>query len=295
MMDANNIPSLDPGRAMAIEVFDSVTSVTGKNTGQVIVAASHGGIYPGYIAAMAKVRGIVFSDAGVGRDRAGIGSLAFLDKVSIPAAVTAHTSARIGDGADMMRRGCISYVNKVASQLGCMPGQTCREAAELMRNACPQECEAPAYKETRTLLRGGSVTVWGLDSVSLVEPSDAGCIIVSGSHGGLLGGRAETAIKVDALGVVYHDAGIGIDRAGASRLPALDRRGIAAATVAADSARIGDALSIWSTGTISVLNDTAKEAGCRVGMTVPEFADFVTKRFGEKRIQANGAASPTTS
>lgn len=156
-----------------------------------------------------------------------------------------------------------------------------------MRKASPQSCPAPAYSEVRTLLRGGPIPVWGLDSVSLVEPSDAGCIVVSGSHGGLLGGRASTAIKVDALGVVYHDAGIGIDGAGTSRLPALDPRGIAAATVAADSARIGDARSIWSTGRISALNDTAGMAGCRLGMTVPEFAELVTKRFESKPQPAN--------
>jgi hypothetical protein len=278
--------SLDPSRADAIQVFDSVTSVTVKNAGQVVVAASHGGTYPGYLAATAKVRGIVLSDAGVGRDRAGIGSLAFLDAVGIPAAMVAHTSARIGDGADMMRRGVISFVNKAAEQLGCKPGQTCLEAAELMRKACPQDREPPHYSEARTLLRDGPVLVWGLDSVSLVEPSDAGCIIVSGSHGGLLGGRAATAIRVDALGAVYHDAGIGVDGAGTTRLPALDQRGIPAATVAADSARIGDAKSVWSTGRISAFNETAGAAGCRLGMTVPEFAELVTKRFGGNQRSA---------
>lgn len=279
-MSPDSIQSIDPGRADSIQVFDSVTSVTAKNSGQVVVAASHGGIYPGYIAASAKVRGIVLSDAGIGLDGAGIGSLPFLDSVGIPAAVIAHTSARIGDGADLMRRGAVSFVNDTAKQLGCKAEQTCREAAELMRKASPRYLEPPPYSEARNLLLVGPPAVWGLDSVSLVEPSDAGCIIVSGSHGGLLGGQAATAIKVDALGAVYHDAGIGMDGAGTTRLPALDRRGIPAATVAADSARIGDARSIWATGRISVINETAKSAGCRLGMAVPEFSDFIAKRFG---------------
>lgn len=262
----------------AIQVFDSVTSVTAENAGQVVVAASHGGLYPGHIAAVAKIRGIVFSDAGIGLDRAGIAALAFLDAVGLPAATVAHSSARIGDGADLMRRGVISFVNAAAQSLGCAPGQTCREVATRMLEAAPQGREPPPYSEARTLLRQDPVPVWGLDSVSLVQPSDAGCIIVSGSHGGLLGGRPATAIKVDALGAVYHDAGIGIDDAGTSRLPALDQRGIAAVTVAAETARIGDARSIWATGRISALNATAKAAGCRAGMAVPEFADLMTRQ-----------------
>ncbi|MBV8777342.1 MAG: hypothetical protein JO258_09120 [Alphaproteobacteria bacterium] len=73
----------------------------------------------------------------------------------------------------------------------------------------------------------------------LPEHKDA--IVVTGSHGGLLGGKPETALKYDVAGALYNDAGLGIDEAGVSRLPALDRRGIPAATVAASSARIGDA------------------------------------------------------
>ncbi|KAF4988787.1 hypothetical protein F66182_16679 [Fusarium sp. NRRL 66182] len=40
----------------------------------------------------------------------------------------------------------------------------------------------------------------------------------------------------------FNDAGFGADRAGVACLPILDSEGIAAATVAADSACIGDAL-----------------------------------------------------
>ena len=39
---------------------------------------------------------------------------------------------------------------------------------------------------------------------------------------------------------LFNDAGFGVDRAGAACLPLLDSDGIAAATVAADSACIGD-------------------------------------------------------
>jgi hypothetical protein len=102
-------------------------------------------------------------------------------------------------------------------------------------------------------------------------PEDAGHVIVTGSHGGLLGGRPETAVKQPVLAAVYNDAGGGIDGAGFSRLPALDARGIAGATVDAASARIGEAMSTWTDGIVSAVNDTAARMGGRVGQTCREF------------------------
>jgi hypothetical protein len=125
-------------------------------------------------------------------------------------------------------------------------------------------------------LRDGPIPVWGIDSNSLVRPEDKGTIVVTGSHGAILGGRPETAIRVDALAAVYHDAGVGKDKAGISRLAALDPRGIAGATVDGNTARIGDARSIWASGRISHINKTAAQWGAKVGMSVPGFADIAT-------------------
>lgn len=257
-----------------IAVFDSVTKLAPADAGLVIVAASHGGIYPAYLAASGRCRGVILNDAGRGKDDAGIASLAYLDRLGIPAAVIGHDTARIGDGADMMRRGIISATNDAAYRLGCRVGQGCAEAAEAMTKAEIPQVDPPPYSESRVLLRDGPVLVWGLDSNSLVAPTDRGTIVVTGSHGGLLGGRPETAIRVDALAAIYHDAGIGIDEAGISRLPALDARGIAGATVAGDSARIGDARSVWETGRLSHVNGLAASWGAVPGMSVPAFADL---------------------
>ena len=67
-------------------------------------------------------------------------------------------------------------------------------------------------------------------------------------------------------GALYNDAGIGKDEAGVSRLPALDARGIAAATVSAASARIGDARSTYEDGIISRVNASAAALGLREGI-----------------------------
>jgi hypothetical protein len=258
-------------------VVDSITKLDQSHRGQVLVAASHGGLYPAYLAAKAGLRGVILHDAGLGLDRAGIASLDYLDRLGMAAATVSHLSARIGDGADMTMRGRLSHVNRTAEALGCAPGQACREGALTMRAALPSRAEPPDYAEARFLLRraAGAPDVWGLDSNSLVRPEDAGAIVVTGSHGALLGGKPEAAIRATVLAAVYHDAGIGIDRAGISRLPALEARGIIAATVAGDSARIGDARSVWQTGALSALNPGAERAGARLGMPVPAFIEAV--------------------
>ena len=102
-------------------------------------------------------------------------------------------------------------------------------------------------------------------------PEHKDSIVVTGSHGGLLGGRPETALKYDVLGALYNDAGIGKDDAGISRLPALDARGIAAATVSAASARIGDARSAYEDGIVSWVNNRAAALGLREGISARDF------------------------
>ncbi|QJW95043.1 hypothetical protein [Frigoriglobus tundricola] len=76
----------------------------------------------------------------------------------------------------------------------------------------------------------------------------------------------------------FNDAGFGADRAGAAALPLLDSDGIAAATVAADSACIGDGGSTLTQGIISAVNETAYRLGARVGATALEVARAVAER-----------------
>ncbi len=265
-----------------VRVADTITKMSSNDSGLVIVAASHGGVYPGYLTAAGRCRGVILNDAGLGLDRAGIGALDYLDNLRIAAATVGNDTARIGDGQDMIANGRISFVNAAAAHLGCRSGQPAAEAARLMTAAPVPEGNVPEHQEDRFLLQDGPVPVWGIDSNSLVRPDDAGTVVVTGSHGGILGGRPETAIRVDALAAVYHDAGVGKDQAGISRLAALDPRGIAAATVDGNTARIGDARSIWATGRISHVNDTAVSWGANVGMTVPEFADVAIAHAGNK-------------
>src|SRR2546423_11006330 len=101
-----------------IVVADSITRVSeGAATGAVVVNASHGGVYATYLAAKLGAAAAVFNDAGVGRDRAGISGLAYLQELGMPAATISHDTARIGDGADMLAPGVISPANGLAEAL----------------------------------------------------------------------------------------------------------------------------------------------------------------------------------
>ncbi len=266
-----------------IIIADSITRLGPEAAGAVVVNASHGGVYAAYLAAKLCAVAAIFNDAGVGRDRAGIGGLDYLQEFGMPAATVGHETARIGDGADMMAHGVITFANPLAAALGVIPGQSCRDAAALLQQAQRMHRAPPEAIEGAFLLIADAPQVWALDSASLVLPEHREGIAVTGSHGGLLGGRPETALKYDVLGALYNDAGIGKDAAGVSRLPALDARGIPAATVAAASARIGDARSTYEDGIVSRTNRRAAVLGLREGISASDFVAGLRRAFAKFR------------
>src|SRR4029077_15864579 len=103
-------------------VTDSVTMLGADARGRAAIAASHGGIYAAYLAAKAGLKAVILSDAGVGRERAGISGLAYLATMGVPAAAIGPRSARIGDGVDCAKRGIITYVNDPAAAAGIRVG-----------------------------------------------------------------------------------------------------------------------------------------------------------------------------
>lgn len=258
---------------------DSVTQLGVSARGTVAICASHGGRYPAAVAARLGVRGVVFNDAAVGRDGAGIAGLELLERAGIAGVAVGHDSARIGDVADTCARGVVSFVNELAARAGCAPGMPALRAAEMMAVAEPVPGQAPVDPdEARHLVHEGPPPVWALDSAALAVPDDAGAVLVTGSHGGLLGGRASTALKADALGAVFNDAGGGIEGAGMARLSVLDDRDIPAATVAAASARIGDGRSTYADGVLSAVNESGRAIGAVPGQAARDFVDLVLRK-----------------
>ena len=245
---------------------DTITKLPPEAEGAIVVSGSHGGRYPGYLTAKAKLRGVILNDAGIGLGQAGTGALPYLDPLGIPAATVSHRSCLIGDTADMLERGRISRANATARACGVAEGMACAEAASLLTHAAHRIAVPPPVGEARGewTVPGAIRRVMLLDSASLVEPGDTGHIVVTGSHGGLIGGDPAAALRVDAFAAVFNDAGRA-DGPGISRLLVLEARGIAAITVAAQSARIGEAASSLHDGVISAVNPEAARLGGRLG------------------------------
>ena len=254
---------------------DSVNYLDKGAAGNVVVASSHGGIYAAFKAVQSGARGVILNDAGVGLEEAGIASLEYCQQLGIAAAVVSHASARIGDVKDMMRRGVISHSNLVAQETSCVSGMSCSDAVEALKQAPENSSQPLPYEEVRFVISEESPNIVCIDSASLVKEEDAGQIVITGSHGGLIGGRPEKAFNVQAMVAVFNDAGVGIDEAGIGRLEPLEQQGIAACAVANTSARIGDSRSTYQNGVISHLNNRAAQLGASVGRSVKEFVDRV--------------------
>lgn len=249
-----------------VVLADTITKLPENAARCVVVSGSHGGRYPGYLAARGRVRAAIFNDAGIGKDEAGVAGLCDLEVLRIPAATVSHLSCRIGDAADAVTRGIVSRVNARAESFGVFPGLHCRDAAVAFRSARPTNAEPQPFGETRSeMVTRAARRILFLDSASLVLPEDQSQIVVTGSHGGLIGGSSTMALQVNAFAAVFNDAGIGIEDAGVARLLPLDRQRIAAFTVSAVSARIGDAHSTYADGIISRANRTACRLGVREG------------------------------
>jgi hypothetical protein len=261
-----------------ILTFPSSASATPDSAGNVIVSGSYGGEYNAYHAAKWGIRGVVLNDCGIGKNSAGIKGLPYLDRIRLAAATADVWTCHMADGEHMLAHGKISHVNESAAALGCRVGQSVAECAGLMTdgpvvNATPPEISGgkryvlhDAYGEPKVL---------ALDAAPMLTPEDAGAIAVTGSHAALFRGRPDNVIGPQLLAVFFNDAGVGLDAAGISRLPTLDERHMAAGTVSADSAPIGDARAGYSEGVISHLNRTAIAMGGKVGQPLRDFVDHI--------------------
>jgi hypothetical protein len=112
-----------------IVIMDSIARINDENEGDIIVCGSHGGKSAAEHAVESKPKGLIFNDAGKGKDNAGIGGLDSLDRAGIMGATVDVFSARIGEGQDSYASGIISAVNKRAYQAGIKIGMSAREAA----------------------------------------------------------------------------------------------------------------------------------------------------------------------
>ena len=240
-------------------VVGGVVKLPPEANGAIVVGGSNATIYAAYFSARAGVRAAIHHDCGIGLDEAGVSGLPWAEQHGMAMAAVATDSARAGDAEDMLKRGIISRANNLAVMCGVETGQTVAQAVELLKSAPWPHADAEAPVEERAFVD----RILCIGSISFATPDDAGLVVASGSHGGVTAAPYTRSFKPRL--VFFNDAGFGADRAGAACLPLLDSDGIAAATVAASSARIGNGESTLTQGIISAVNETAYRLGARVG------------------------------
>ncbi len=117
------------GNQSSIIVMDSVAYMDESQKGNIIVCGSHGGESAAMHVLKFKPGGVIFNDAGKGKDNAGISGLNLCDEAGVSAATVDAFSARIGDGMDTYESGIVSAVNQKALLCGIEIGMPAKEAA----------------------------------------------------------------------------------------------------------------------------------------------------------------------
>lgn len=121
--------------AVPVWALDSIGQITDRHENAIVIGGSHGERLAGETESYIDVdiAAITLFDAGVGKDRAGIGRLASMDVREIPAATVDVATARIGDGRSAWNEGTLSHVNDQAADAGVEPGDTTRQFADRIR------------------------------------------------------------------------------------------------------------------------------------------------------------------
>ncbi|KAK3615995.1 hypothetical protein LTR56_026254 [Elasticomyces elasticus] len=253
-------------------VVDGVSNLPPSANGAIVVVGANAAILATYFTAKAGARAAIHHDCGIGRDEAGVSGLLWAEQHGMAMVAVATNSARVGDGSDTFRRGVISRVNGLAALCGVNIGHTVAEAAELLKAAPWPHADVQAPVGGRSFSHG----VLCIDSISIGTLEDEGLVEACGSHAGIT--AAPFALSFSPRLAFFNDAGFGAGRAAVACFPILDAEGIAATTVAAASARIGDGQSTLMQGIVSAVNETAFRLGVRVGETALVAARRVLER-----------------
>lgn len=116
-----------------VVLMDSISYVDESDEGKVVLTGSHGGMSSGEYALRVRLAAVIFNDAGVGREDAGIAALGLLQEQNVPAVAVSHMSGKIGQARDMWENGTVSHFNAAAQSLGIRAGLHVREATGLLQ------------------------------------------------------------------------------------------------------------------------------------------------------------------
>jgi len=266
-------------------LLDSLGDLKPDNTCPILVCASHCGDNGAFARKLnhCHVKAVFLNNAGIGKNQAGISGLPHYEAANILACAVDHNSAEIGVARDTWESGIVSHINRLAENAGIKIGDSVQEAvarigsdfnpsASIQENknkSLPEEekgIQVDLKKQIQTQIDGITITV--TDSITFLNESNAGDIVVCGSHGGVSAGHY--AQKHHLKAVFFNDAGIGKNNAGTKSLDSLSDAGILACTVDCMSAEIFNGQDILENGIISVCNQLAKSRNIREKMTVRE-------------------------
>tara|TARA_X000000368_G_scaffold85425_1_gene64817 strand:+ start:25434 stop:26306 length:873 start_codon:yes stop_codon:yes gene_type:complete len=257
------------GRVVAM---DSARYVDSRNEDRdVVVPSSYLGVLPARLIAPHRPRAVIAHDGCIGKDGAGIAGLWYLEALGIPAAAADGMSAELGNGIDLYETGLISRVNILAERAGVQEGMSVREASLMLLENDPGDVRAGTKirrESVATSNTGREIVV--TDSIVFALPEDSNNVLVTAGHTGRSG--AKFLLEVSPHGFICSDGGMSKNEAGIAGLEITDQHGLAGACCDAWSAPVGDAFKAYSEGKISACNQTARERGVTVGMTVREAA-----------------------
>ena len=274
----------------SVILLDSLGDLQPDNTRPILVCASHCGDNGTFARKLknCRVKAVFLNNAGIGKNQAGISGLSHYEAENILACAVSHNSAEIGVSRDTWESGIISQTNSLAEEAGIQPGDSVQEAVARIINlpSFPQkntnaESLSPEREENRskvdlkkqiqTQIDGVSITV--TDSITFLNESNAGDIVVCGSHGGASAGHYAQKHRLKA--VFFNDAGIGKNNAGIKSLESLTDAGILACTVDCMSAEIFNGQDTLDNGIITVCNQLATSRNIKEKMTVKEAIQYI--------------------
>jgi len=218
------------------------------------------------------VKAVIATDAGIGKDEAGISGLKHGETIGVPVAAIITMSAETSNGRSTLL-GEISRVNGQARALGVAPGMVAYEAAALLAKAppgTPKPTSQGAEEEpvvVETTPHGRIWTTGGTTAFHDKIPNDVFCSGSNTSHV-----FSDGTLRIGAKGGIANDAGIAKNNSAVEGVMLLGERGVPAASVATMSARLGEGSSTWNDGVISVVNPPAAARGIKMGMTAKEAA-----------------------
>ena len=254
--------------AGSILAFDSSTYLENNRTGvnDVVVIGSYCGTRVLAPIFSRGVKAIIATDAGIGKDEAGISGMKHAETIGVPVAAIRTMSAETSNGRSTLL-GEISRVNAQARGLGVLPGQLAWQAAVLLSKAPagkPIPTPLGAEEAPEVVERTPKGRIWAAAGTTAIREKIPNDIICSGSNSSRV--MYDGVLRMGAAGAIANDAGIARNNSAVEGVFLLAERGIPAASVSTMSARIGEGSSTWNDGSISIVNEVAAKLGVEPGM-----------------------------